>query len=149
MRLTGRHRELTFQRLLDSPIRQLELRPEGTLRQCLIALRREMVRNRIAFFPHFYFGDEPWGCIDGTGSIEIPFFLADPQLWKLSDRHYIPYTKHEVMMVLRHETGHAVNYVYRLWRDDEWGELFGNFRKRYPSLYHFNSSSMDYVRYLH
>ena len=53
------------------------------------------------------------------------------------------------MMILRHETGHALNYVYGLWKKDEWVELFGNFRKRYPSLYHFNSSSRDYVRYLH
>jgi hypothetical protein len=149
MRLTGKTKELTFQQLLNRPVRDLDLRPAGVLRGCLISLRRELYRNRIGFFPHFYFGDEPWGCIDGTGSIEIPFFLADPQLWKLSDKHYIPYTKSEVMMVIRHETGHALNYVYGLWKDDEWTELFGNFRKRYPALYHYNSSSKDFVRYMH
>ncbi|HLF13724.1 MAG TPA: hypothetical protein VI932_02385 [Bacteroidota bacterium] len=149
MRLTGKTKELTFQQLLDRPIRDLDLRPADALRECLIALRHELFRNKIAFFPHFYFGDEPWGCIDGTGSIEVPFYLANSQLWKLSDRYYIPYSKKEVMMVLRHETGHALNYVYRLWKDDEWNDLFGNFRTRYPSLYHFDSSSRDFVRYLH
>jgi hypothetical protein len=149
MRLTGKKKELTFQQLLNRPVKDLDLRPAGALRGCLIALRHELIRNRISFYPHFYFGDEPWGCIDRTGSVEIPFYLADPQLWKLSDKYYIPYTKREVMMVLRHETGHAVNYVYRLWEDDEWKDLFGNFRRRYPSLYHFNASSRDFVRYLH
>lgn len=149
MRLTGKTKELTFQQLLDRPIKDLNLRPAGVLRECLIALRHEMIRNRISFYPHFYFGDEPWGCIDGTGSVEIPFYLANTQLWKLSEKHYLTYTKRDVMMILRHETGHALNYVYGLWKKDEWVELFGNFRKRYPSLYHFNSSSKDYVRYLH
>lgn len=149
MKMSGKAKEFTFQQLLNQPVGDLELRPEGALRECLIRLRHELLQNRISFFPHFYFGEDPWGCIDGTGSIEIPWYLANPTLWKLSDRHYFSYTKREVMMILRHETGHALNYVYKLWKKDEWSELFGNFRKRYPTIYHFNPTSKDYVRYMH
>jgi len=149
MRLTGKTKELSFQQLLNQPVGDLHLRPEDALRECLIRLRRELIANRIAFYPHFYFGEEPWGCLDGTGSVEIPWYLANTQLWKLSDKHYLSYSKKEVMMILRHETGHAVNYIYKLWKRDDWKELFGNFRKRYPNIYHFNPNSKDYVRYLH
>jgi hypothetical protein len=53
------------------------------------------------------------------------------------------------MMTLRHEAGHAINYVYKLWVRDEWKRVFGKFRKKYPSFYTFTATSKDFVRYLH
>lgn len=142
-------RELSFQRLLTQKIYELNLRPEDTLRECLIQLRRELKAKHIAYFPHFYFGDEPWGCIDRTGSIEIPFFLANRHLMRLALRYYISYSKDEILMMLRHETGHSLNYVYKLWKRREWKDLFGNFNKSYKNFYNYNSYSKDYVRHLH
>ncbi len=144
-----RVRELSFQQLLNSRIADLQLRPADTLRECLITLRHELKRKGIEFYPHFYFGEEPWGCIDRTGSVEIPFYLANNSLRRVAERHYFSYSKQEIMMILRHEAGHAINYVYKLWVRDDWKKVFGNFRKRYPNYYPFEPKSRDFVRYLH
>ena len=150
IKLRGRHaRELSFQQLLNQKVGALDLRPRDTLRKCFIQLRRELVQKHIAFFPHLYFGEEPWGCIDRTGSIEIPFYLANNELRRISERYYISYSKEEMMMLLRHEAGHAVNYVYKLWKRDDWARVFGQFQKRYSNFYTYDPRSTDYVRYLH
>ena len=152
MRISKNHprvRELSFQQLLDTPIRELELKPDGTLRECLIELRRDLKRSHISFFPHFYFGQEPWGCIDRTGSIEIPFFLADNRLRRIAEQYYLSYSKREIMMLLRHETGHALNYVYKLWKKDGWSDFFGKFQKKYREFYHYDPHSKNFVRHLH
>ena len=144
-----RVRRLHFQKLLNQEIAEFDLRPADTLRQCLIQLRRELVQKHISYFPHFYFGEEPWGCIDRTGSVEIPFYLANNELRRIAEKHYMSYSKEEIMMLLRHETGHALNYVYKLWRDYGWKLLFGKFQEKYPRMYHFDRNSTSYVRYLH
>lgn len=148
-RKNRRVRELSFQALLNKKVGDLDLRPEDALRECLIQLRHELSENSVEFFPHFYFGDEPWGCIDKTGSVEIPFYLASNSLRRIGEKYYLSYTKDEIMMILRHETGHAINYAYKLWIRDDWKKHFGKIKKRYPNLYHFNPLSKDFVKYLH
>ena len=144
-----RTKHLRFQKLLNQEVSELDLRPADTLRECLIQLRHELVRHHIAFFPNFYFGEEPWGCIDRTGSIEIPFFLANNELRRLGERYYMSYSKSELMMILRHETGHALNYAYKLWIRDDWKRQFGKFHRRYSNFYEFDRQSTSHVRYLH
>src|SRR5436309_13803850 len=144
-----RLRELSFQQLLNQRIGDLELRPADTLRECLIQLRQELKLNRISFYPQFYFGEEPWGCIDRTGSVEIPFYLANKQVRRVAERYYVSYSKKEIMMLLRHETGHAVNYIYKLWTRDDWKRVFGKFNKPYRNFYDFDRQSKAFVRYLH
>ena len=152
MVLSNKHprvRELSFQKLLNQRVGELELRPSDSLRECLIQLRRELIQKHIAFFPHFYFGEEPWGCIDRTGSVEIPFYLATNSLRRIAERYYLTYSKKEIMMLLRHETGHAVNYAYKLWMRRDWKNLFGKFQKRYTNFYNYDPHSKHFVRYLH
>ena len=144
-----RVRELSFQKLLNQRINEMDIRPADTLRDCLIQLRRELKKKGISYFPRVYFGDEPWGCIDRTGSIEVPFYLANRMMQRVARRYYISYSKDEMMMLLRHEVGHALNYTYKLWRRPDWKGLFGNFRKRYRNFYNHDSFSKDFVRYLH
>jgi hypothetical protein len=144
-----RLKELSFQQLLSQRICDLDLRPSGLLRDCLITLRRELKQKNISFYPNFYFGEEPWGTIDRTGSIEIPFYLANRTLQKIAKRYYMSYTKEELMIILRHETGHATNYAYKLYQRPDWKRLFGNFRKKYRNFYNYDSYSKDFVRYLH
>ena len=127
----------------------MHLRPADMLRDSLIQLRHELQKAHISFFPHFYFGEEPWGCVDRTGSIEIPFYLANRSLYRIAQRYYMTYSKVEIMMILRHETGHALNYVYKLWRRDDWKEIFGKFHKPYRNFYSYDSYSKSYVRYFH
>src|SRR5437016_5432110 len=88
MTLSKKHprvRELSFQQLLNQRISKLDLRPTDTLRECLIQLRHELKQKHVAFFPQFYLGEEPWGCVDGTGSIEIPFYLANTNLRRVAE----------------------------------------------------------------
>lgn len=144
-----RLRELSFQQLLNQRVCDLDLRFEDTLRDCLIALRLELKRNNISFWPNFYFGEEPWGTIDRTGSIEIPFYLANRRLQKIAERYYMSYSKDELMIILRHETGHAINYAYKLYQRADWKDVFGNFRKKYRNFYHYNPYSREFVRYMH
>jgi hypothetical protein len=140
---------LSFQQLLNERVADLQLRPEGTFRECLIQLRRELTHKHIAFYPHFYYGEEPWGCINRTGSVEIPFFLATTKLRRLAERYYVGYSKSELLMILRHETGHAINYAYKLWTRSDWKRHFGKFHKPYGTFYHFTPTSKEFVRYLH
>jgi hypothetical protein len=142
-------RELTFQQILNQKISEMDLRPSDTLRACLIQLRRELVNRHIGYFPAIYFGEDPWGCIDGTSSIEIPFYLANDQLRAIAEKHYITYSNDEIMTILRHEVGHAINYAYKLWRRDDWKQLFGNFKRKYREFYDYDSRSRDFVRCLH
>ena len=142
-------RELSFQAILNTNVKELDLRPEGTLRECLIQLRHELKNRHISFFPHFYLGEEPWGCIDRTGSIEIPFYLANSRLRRIAEKYYLSYSKDEMMMILRHETGHAINYAYKLWIRDDWKNVFGKIRKKYHEFYHYDHFSKNYVKYLH
>jgi hypothetical protein len=145
----ARIRELSFQKLLNQAVGELDLKPADALRICLIRLRQELKKKHISFFPNFYLGEEPWGCIDGTTSVEIPFFLANRQIRRIAERYYITYSDQELMLLLRHETGHAVNYAYKLWRQDEWKQLFGQFKKRYRDFYNHDPYSRDFVRHLH
>jgi hypothetical protein len=52
-------------------------------------------------------------------------------------------------MYLRHETGHALNYAFELWRRRDWTQTFGDFRRPYRDVYNPNPWTRDYVRYLH
>jgi hypothetical protein len=52
-------------------------------------------------------------------------------------------------MYLRHETGHAINYAFELWKRKDWTQTFGEFRRPYRDVYNPNPWSRDYVRYLH
>src|SRR5512135_2545241 len=122
-----RVRELSFQQLLNTRVADLDLRPSDTLRECLIDLRHDLKRKGIEFYPHFYFGEEPWGCIDRTGSVEIPYYLANSSLRRIAERYYYGYSKEQIKMILRHEVGHAINYAYKLWTRNDWKKHFGKF----------------------
>ena len=70
-------------------------------------------------------------------------------LWRLVNDHLFEYTREEVLMYLRHEAGHAINYAYELWRRKDWTQTFGDFRRPYRDVYNPHPWSRDYVRYLH
>jgi hypothetical protein len=81
-------------------------------------------------------------------AVSIPFHLATPELRALEGD---PPSREGLMKILRHETGHAVNYAYRLWQREGWKKIFGDFGKRYPKSYlsRVNPWSKSFVRHLH
>jgi hypothetical protein len=52
------------------------------------------------------------------------------------------------MKLLRHETGHALTYAYRLNRRKKWQSTFGSSSQDYPDTYRFRPYSKNFVRHL-
>jgi hypothetical protein len=135
--------------LLKTRISSLGLAVEGSPVERYVArLRREMEAKGFRFKPEVYLTDI-WGCPDRTPVIGIPFYLADPRLARLEEEQAgdveDPRT---IMMLLRHEAGHAVNYAYRLWRRPSWTEIFGPFTKPYRDAFRPDRTSRHYVRHI-
>jgi hypothetical protein len=80
--------------------------------------------------------------------IGIPFYLADPKLARLEKEMNDLEDRHEIMMYLRHEAGHAFNYAYALYRTPEWRDLFGPFRRPYRDGYRPVPFSRQFVRHI-
>ena len=136
----------------STPIRGLGLTIAGTQLEPLIAallveLQRAGVRR---LRPRFYLSTE-WGVPNNTIAIAIPFYLASPELTALhAERtgHVEGHDAIDILRYLRHEMGHAVNYAYRLYEDEEWVRRFGSFTQPYVEEYRPQPFSRRYVRHL-
>ncbi len=135
--------------LLKTPISKLHLDIEGSpVEMCVRRLRREMEAKGFRFKPEIYLTDE-WGCPDRTPVIGVPFYLADVRLTRLEEEQTGEIEDGaKIMMLLRHEAGHAVNYAYRLWRRTSWAEMFGPFTKPYRDHFRPDRTSRQYVRHI-
>ena len=111
-------------------------------------LKGEFAARRFVFVPGFYLTDS-WGCPDEVPVIGIPFYLADKRLSRIEEEQTGEIEDGDtLMMLLRHEAGHAVNYAYRLWHDKEWNGRFGSFNKPYRDAFSPNPFSRQFVRHL-
>src|ERR1022692_3881887 len=133
-------REVGQQKLLATRICDLELRPEGTLAECVEQVIGELHAKGITFVPAYYLGDDDFWTADRAVSVNVPWYLSNPALWGLVNDHLFEYTREE---------GHAINYAFELWRRRDWTQTFGDFRRPYRDVYNPNPWSRDYVRYLH
>ncbi|MBN1938837.1 MAG: putative zinc-binding metallopeptidase [Candidatus Aminicenantes bacterium] len=135
--------------LLNRKISDLNLKIEGSaVEPYILRLRRELEAKGFLFKPAVYLTDE-WGCPDRTPVIGIPFYLADPRLSRLEEEQTgeIEDAK-TIMMLLRHEAGHAVNYAFRLWERSSWKEIFGSFSKPYRDFFRPVRFSRQFVRHI-
>ena len=126
-----------LEELLSKNISDLSLSIQGTpLESLVLRLYQELENAGISFRPKTYLSDE-WGCPQGVPVIGIPFYLADPQLHKLEGQltGVEPEDPREVMMFLRHEAGHAINYAYRFHARTDWTRRFGQFSRPYKEDY--------------
>jgi hypothetical protein len=142
-------REVGLQKLLSSRICDLTLEVEDVLFDCLAQVTSELRARDITFIPAYYLGDDDFWTADRATSVNVPWYLANALLWQMVNDHLFEYTREEVMMYLRHETGHAINYAFELWKRKDWTQTFGEFRRPYRDVYNPNPWSRDYVRYLH
>jgi len=138
--------------LLNTRICDLELDLEQSLLyRCIQKLYSELAFKKLAYKPPYYFtcaGDE-WGCPDRVPIMGIPFHLADNRLVRIErEMGYTRYDKEDLMILLRHEAGHAVNYAYELYDNPEWRDIFGDFYATYPTnfKFKFNPFSKSYVK---
>jgi hypothetical protein len=141
--------ETTRFELLNTRICDLGLRIEGSPVDPLVRrVRRELERKGFRYEPRFYLTDS-WGCPDRVPAIGIPFYLADRRVRRIEEEQTGEVEDDPtVLMFLRHEVGHAVNYAYRLWRDPEWARIFGPFTRPYRDRFRPNPFSRDFVRHL-
>jgi hypothetical protein len=135
--------------LLNTRICDLSLRIEGSpVEPYLERLYKELDHKRVDFKPESYLSDS-WGCPDGVPVIGIPFYLADKRLARIEEEQTGDIeTPQAVMMFLRHEAGHAINYAFRLFKDTEWQEMFGAFHAPYREMYRPDPQSRHFVRHI-
>jgi hypothetical protein len=138
--------------LLNTRVCDLQLNFADTLlNRCIQKLYDELANKNLQFRPRYYFtcaGDE-WGCPDRVPIMGIPFHLADNRLTRIErEMGYTTYDRRDLMFLLRHETGHAINYAYELYKAPEWQDLFGDFELTYPAnfKFKFNPYSRNYVK---
>jgi hypothetical protein len=145
------HTPISQERLLQQRIGELNLRFDDTpVARLTRQLYDELGHAGLAFRPPVYLSDE-WGCPDRVPIIGVPFYLANRELMRLEEELMEGVeagTDPEIMRYLRHETGHALNYAYRLYEQPEWTALFGPFVRPYPDDYTPNPFSRSFVRYL-
>src|SRR3989344_6186439 len=142
--------------VLKTPINQMGLEIAGSLLEPNIKkLYEELDKVGIQFRPSTYLSDG-WGCPDGVPVIGIPFCLAHETLWKIekekmsadSAKGKIAENAEEIQQILRHETGHAFNYAYSLYKLPRWQEVFGVFEKPYIDNFAPVTGSEKFVRHL-
>jgi hypothetical protein len=137
--------------LMDIPIRDLGVRIEGTwLEEGLCDLHADLDRRGLRFKPHAWLSSE-WFVPDTVPGIAIPFYLAHPRLMKLERRYMLEVegdTRQELMKILRHECGHALDNAFGLQRDPEREILFGDASRPYPEHYRPNPASRRFVQHL-
>ncbi|MBY0523931.1 MAG: putative zinc-binding metallopeptidase [Gemmataceae bacterium] len=135
--------------LLNTRICDLRLQIEGSpMESCIQRLYRELSIRGLDFEPEFYPTDS-WGCPDEVPIIGVPFYLTDRRLARIEEEQTGEIESRQlIMMLLRHEAGHAINYAYRLHRDPEWVELFGPFSRPYRDTFRPNPFSRQFVRHI-
>jgi len=136
--------------LLHARVCDLELAIEGSpLEPFTQKLLRELGAKGVVFRPTFYLTDS-WGCPDRVPAIGIPFYLADKRLARIEEEQTGEIEDDlMLMMLLRHEAGHAINYAYRLWKEPGWREAFGPFSKPYREAFQPEPASRNFVRHIH
>jgi len=143
--------KLSDEELLNLRVRDLGLRIEGTELQDRIAqLYADLNAVGISFHPPCYLADE-WMCPDRVPIIGIPFYLAHPRLKQLEHDMMLEVeggTESSCIKLLRHESGHAINYAYHLFSRTRWRQLFGRFSAMYSDVYQPRPYSKRYVVHL-
>ncbi len=137
--------------LLNVKICDLPLKIEGTwLESCIQGLYQELEVKNISFRPVCYLADE-WLTPENEPVIGIPFYLAHPALIRLEKKMMLEAegeTVDSCMQLLRHETGHAICYAYRLNKKERFRKTFGSSAAEYSETYRYRPYSKNFVRHL-
>jgi hypothetical protein len=135
--------------LLNSRVCDLGLALRGSPVEPMVRqLYRELADKGFKLRPQVYLTDS-WGCPNEVPVIGIPFYLADRRLMRIEEEQTGEIEDAAlIMMLLRHEAGHAVNYAYRLSERRGWAQTFGRFSKPYRDAFNPNPYSRDFVRHL-
>src|SRR3984893_9964670 len=142
---------LSDEQLLSLRFCDLKLKVQGTeLEQAIERLYRELEMRGIRFRPHCWLAQE-WFSPDGVPGIAIPFYLAHRRLMSIERRLMREVeggNRNWLMLILRHEAGHAIDSAYRLRRRRDWRDAFGPASLPYPDTYRPRPGSRRFVQHL-
>ncbi len=143
--------DLSDEEILQMRIRDFNLSiQDSPIESFIYNLHKELESKGIVFHPPCYLADE-WLCPDKEPIIGIPFCLAHPRLKNIEQKMMLEVeggTDKSFMKLLRHETGHALNYAYKLYNKTRWRQLFGPFSRKYSNSYYFQPYSRRFVIHL-
>ncbi|MBW7991678.1 MAG: hypothetical protein FVQ84_16915 [Planctomycetes bacterium] len=149
-------KKIDWEALSDEELLQIKIRDfnlsihESPLEPLIENLNNELDAKGITFHPPCYLADE-WLCPEGEPIIGIPFCLVHPRLRHIEQEMMLEVeggTDASCMRLLRHETGHALNYAYKLYKKTRWRELFGPFSSKYSNSYYSQPYSKRFVIHL-
>lgn len=109
-------------------------------------VNKELESRGIIFKPKYYISNE-WGCPDKVPIIGVPYPFCYP-IFKTFEDDGVIVQKEPILKIVRHETGHAINYAYKLYEREDWKLVFGDFNKPYnlkEAAKHINPFSKDFV----
>ncbi len=139
------------EQLLDLRLKDLSLTIEGTpLERRIARLYQELNEKNLIFRPHFWLSRE-WFAPEDSPGVAIPFYLAHPRLMTLERREVFEVeggNEASCMKLLRHETGHAIDTAYELFRRKKYRSIFGPASREYPTHYTPKPYSNKYVLHL-
>ena len=137
--------------LLHTRVCDLRVRLRGSrLGRCIDRVLDEVRAFGISLEPFFYLSDA-FGCVQGTANIGLGFWDADPLLRDIrKDRTGDLRDEVDIVLLLKHEVGHAFCYAHKLYQLPEFRRAFGirgNFFASYPDdgAYRFDRWSVDHV----
>lgn len=143
--------DLPEDRLLARRISGLGLTLRGTpLERAIRRLHRELAGRGLRLRPHCWAALE-WFSPDGVPGIAVPFYLLHPRLEALQRRFAGEAeggNARDLMRILRHEAGHAIDNAFRLRRRAGWRAAFGPPSRRYAGIYRPRPGSRRYVQHL-
>jgi hypothetical protein len=94
---------------------------------------------------------EEWFNPAGVNGFAIPFYLAHPRLIRLERKLMLEaegVAENECLRILRHETGHAIDEAFQLYRTPNYRRVFGSPRQAYPTSYAVRPHSREHVLHL-
>ena len=137
--------------LLSTRVCDLTLRVPGSLLgRCIDRTMEETRSFGIALEPYFYLSDA-YGCVQGTVNIGLGFWDADPLLREIyGDKLRRRRDELDIVLLVKHEIGHAFCYGHKLYQLPEFRSVFGirgRFFSTYPqdNRYRFDPFSIDHV----
>jgi hypothetical protein len=155
-----RSRELLFNadtqklELLLTPLNRLGLTMEGSyLAEAVRIALADLKRVRIKKLQPYFYLSTGYGTVAGTTSIALGFYDCNDLLKELNrELRGFEYSFNDIVNIVRHELGHAFAYAYKLYRRNDFREVFkvkGNYFLTYPETDRYirraNPWSRDYV----
>ena len=113
-------------------------------------LNGELAKKGVNFKPSLWISDD-WFSPDGTAGFAVPFYLLSKDLISLEQEmigHAEGVNSKELMMLLRHETAHALDNAFHLRKNKARQILFGKTSLKYPTSYIPTPKSKSFVKHL-